>query len=160
MENKKVSHCLIVAGALALLGGAFLFFVYAPLAALECRDTYPELRHLFWPGLISLWCIALLYCAAMADFFRITVRIGRDESFCRANARGLSRIALFMGLAGLAWLLLLLLPPLIWQVQYGPAFLALLLAAAASFAMGILAWALGKLLFRAVQLKEENDLTV
>ena len=36
----------------------------------------------------------------------------------------------------------------------------MLLAAVASFAMGMLAWALGRLLTRAVQYKEENDLTV
>ena len=37
---------------------------------------------------------------------------------------------------------------------------SMLLAAVASFSMGMLAWALGRLLTRAVQYKEENDLTI
>ena len=160
MEQKKVSRCLIMAGALAALCGGFLFFVYAPIAAGQCREMYPELAHLYLPGLLAVEAIGLTYAGAMAEYFRIVVRIGQDRSFCRENARGLSRIARFMAAAGFLWALLLILPPLIWQVQYGAALFAMLLAAAASFAMGVLAWGLGKLLARAVALKEENDLTV
>ena len=49
---------------------------------------------------------------------------------------------------------------LIYRINIGPSYLIFLLAAMASFALGLLAWALGKLLARAVKLKEENDLTV
>ncbi|MDO5327933.1 MAG: DUF2975 domain-containing protein [Clostridia bacterium] len=160
MEHRKVSGLLIGAGMLATLGGAGLFLLYAPLVANECRTMYPELAFLFWPGLIYLWIIAAFYCAAMAEYFRVCVRIGQDQSFCAQNALGLSRIALCMNIAGSLWVLLSFLPGLIWGIAIGPVFLIFLLAAAASFALGILAWALGRLLSRAVKLKEENDLTV
>ncbi len=160
MEHRKVSGLLIGAGMLATLGGAGLFLLYAPLVANECRTMYPELAFLFWPGLIYLWIIAAFYCAAMAEYFRVCVRIGQDQSFCAENAHGLSRIALCMNIAGGLWVLLSFLPGLIWSIAIGPVFLIFLLAAAASFALGILAWALGRLLSRAVKLKEENDLTV
>ena len=68
--------------------------------------------------------------------------------------------ALQVILALIPTLLGIVLPWLIWQVRVGPAWVAMLLAAVASFAMGMLAWALGRLLTRAVQYKEENDLTV
>lgn len=160
MEHRKVSGLLIAAGILATLGGAFLFLLYAPVIANECRDLYPELAFLFWPGLVYLWIIALSYCAAMIEYFRVCVRIGQDRSFCPENAKSLGRIALFMCAAGMLWVLMTVLPGIIWRIDIGPVFLVFLLAAMASFAMSVLAWALGKLLSRAVRLKEENDLTV
>ena len=160
MSQKNISRVLIAAGAAAMAGGCFLFFVYGPAMAMECRDTYPELGFLFWPGLIWLLAIGLMYLAAMIDYFRIVLNIGRERSFVPENARGLGRIAKWLCAAGALWLLGIVLPGLIWQVELGPAWIALLLAALASFAMGMLAWALGRLLTRAVQYKEENDLTV
>ena len=160
MEHRKVSGLLIAAGIVAFLGGASLFLLYAPLAANECRTAYPEFAHLFWPGLIYVWIIGLCYCAAMVEYFRVSARIGQDRSFCAENAKSLRRIALFLGAACVLWALLVFLPGLILRISIGPVFLVFLLAAAASASMGILAWALGRLLDRATKYKEENDLTV
>ena len=160
MDQKKISRVLIAAGAIAAAAGIFLFFIYGTAAAISCRDAFPELKHLFWPGLIWLWAIGLCYLAAMAEYFRIVLNIGKDRSFVPENARGLSRIAGWMGAAGVLWLLAEVLPGLIWGVRLGAGWLGVLLAAVASFAMAMLAWGLGRLLARAVQLKEENYLTV
>lgn len=160
MEQSKVSWYLIGAGVLAALGGLFLLLAVGPALANACRISYPEWAHLYWPGLIYLWIIGLVYAWAMAEYFRIVRRIGKDQSFCRENARGLARIALSMWIAGGLWIMGIWLPRMIWGLPMGPAVLYLLLAAMASAAMGVLAWGLGKLLHRAVVLKEENDLTV
>ena len=160
MDQKKISWVLLAAGTIAAVAGVFLFFVYGTAVALSCRDSFPEVAFLFWPGLIWLWVIGLTYLAAMYHYFRIVLNIGKDRSFTPENARGLMRIAFWMCLAGALWLLGEILPRLVWGIVLGAGWLALLLAAAASFAMGLLAWALGKLLARAVQIKEENDLTV
>lgn len=160
MEQKRVSAALTVAGSLATLGGVLVFFVFVPILADECRSMYPELARLYWPGLIGMWSIAAAYLAAMVFYFRIVARIGKDQSFCRANARELGWIARCLGAAGCLWILAIFLPGLVWQADIGPVWLWLFLAAAASFAMGVLAWGLGRLLQRAVSLKEENDLTV
>ena len=160
MEHRKVSNLLIGAGSLATLGGCFLFFVEGTVMAREYRDMYPELAHLYWPGLIYIWVIGLVYCCAMAEYFLISARIGQDRSFCRENARDLKRIALLMILAGALWALAAVLPAWIEGIQLGPAFLLFLLASLASLALGLLAWGLSRLLRRAVEMKEENDLTV
>ena len=160
MDHKKVSWVLLAAGAIAAVAGIFLFFVYGTAVAFSCRDAFPELAFLLWPGLIWLWVIGLTYLAAMYCYFRIVLNIGKDRSFIPENARGLACIAFCMCAAGVLWLLGEILPGLIWGIVLGAGWLGLLLAAMASFAMGLLAWALGKLLARAVQLKEENDLTV
>ena len=165
MSHRRISHVLIAAGALATAAMLFLFFVYGPLAAVQCREEYrtaePAAERLFWPGLCWLMALGLTYCAAMYRYFRIVINIGRNRSFTMDNVRGLGVIAVLLGAAAV---LLLLTYPIAWLISglsLGPApWLALTLGAAASGAMGMLAWALGKLLLRAVQLKEENDLTV
>ena len=160
VEHRRVSIALTAAGALAAAGGLLVFFVFAPGMASNCREAFPDLAFLFWPGLISVWIIAAVYLAAMVFYFRIVHRIGKDRSFCTENAREMRFIACCMGTAGLLWLLVLLLPHLIWHIHFGPAWLWFIMASLASFAVAILAWGLGFLLRRAVSFKEENDLTI
>ena len=160
MEHRRVSYWLMGAGALATAAIALVFFLFAPVTALSYRDAYPALAHLFWPGLAFVWCIGLLYGAAMIEYFRVCRRVGQDRSFCMENAVGLARIALLLAAAGGLWLAgmgLALLQP---GIHFAPWCLWLLLACAASLAMAVLAWGLGRLLRRAVEIKEDNDLTV
>ncbi len=159
MEHRKVSRLLMLAGVIAVLGGGYLFFVDAPMAALRYRELMPEYAYLFIPALVFLWVIGLIYLAAMADYFRVCRRIGQDRSFCPENDRSLSRIARLLIGAAAIWLLgiplglLLGLGIGVWMAVFA-------LAAAASAAMGMLALGLSRLLKRATEMKEENDLTV
>ena len=160
MEHKRVSVALTAAGVLAVLGGLLVFFVFAPIAGINSRASYPELAFLFWPALAALWVIASVYLAAMVFYFRIVSRIGKDQSFCAANAQDMRRIACCMAAAGFLWLLAAFLPEILWKISLGPVVLGFVLASVASFAVAILAWGLGRLLWRAVFFKEENDLTI
>ena len=54
MDQKKISRVLVAAGAVAMAAGIFLFFIYGPRMASECRTAYPELAGMFWPGLVWL----------------------------------------------------------------------------------------------------------
>ena len=159
MEHRKVSRLLMLAGVIAVLGGGYLFFVDAPMASLRYRELMPEYAYLFIPALVFLWVIGLIYLAAMADYFRVCRRIGQDRSFCPENERSLSRIARLLIGAAAIWLLgiplglLLGLGIGVWTAVFA-------LAAAASAAMGMLALGLSRLLKRATEMKEENDLTV
>ncbi|MBR0218883.1 MAG: DUF2975 domain-containing protein, partial [Clostridia bacterium] len=105
MEHRKVSRLLILAGVIAVLGGGYLFFVDAPMAALRYRELMPEYAYLFIPALVFLWVIGLIYLAAMADYFRVCRRIGQDRSFCPDNEKSLSRIARLLIGAAAIWLL-------------------------------------------------------
>lgn len=157
MEHKKVSRLLILAGAVAGVGGMITLFLLIPLAATETRNAYPELSGWFWPGLIYAWAVGALCLAALGEYLRISVRIGKNRSFCTENVRDMRMIAiLLLAAAGL----LLTGAVLVLAIGFGPVWLWLLLAAAACGAMAILAYALSRLLNRAVQLQEENDLTV
>ncbi len=160
MKHRRISQALTAAGALATLGGLFLFFAVAPIALRALCDVFPEQAGLYWPCLLMAWIVCAVYLIAMVLYFRIVARIGKNQSFCAANARDMGRIACCMGAAGILWVLIPLLLLLIWGVGLGVTWIRFVLAALASFAMGILAWGLARLLQGAVSLKEENDLTV
>ena len=157
MEHKRISWYLLGAGAAAGLGLLAIFLGFLPELILW--------RRLFMPGyvlgliLAAMCSLAILYGLALYEYMGICIRIGRNQSFCRNNARGLTRISRYLFLAAGVWLLgqgAALLP----DVGPGSWWVSFLLCAVASGAMGVLSWAIGKLLSRAVQLQEENDLTV
>ena len=157
MEHRKVSTILIIAGALAAAGGAALMLGFAPAGMAQVRAGYPALAWLFWPGLLFIWLVGGLCAGALWQYFRISLRIGAGKSFCQANARDMARIArLLFDAAGLV----LAASAALLLFGLGPIWLSLLLISMAIGAMGLLAYALSRLLSRAVQLQEESDLTV
>ena len=156
IEHKKISRCLLGAGIAAGIGGCTVFLIYL-LGMIQNRFFFPA--YLFWLIVAGMCGLALFYGLALWEYLCICVRIGNNQSFCRENARGLGRISLHLFLAAGVWLLAqgaALLP----DVGPGGWWVSFFLFALASAAMGVLSWAIGKLLSRAVQLQEENDLTV
>ena len=157
MEHRKVSGILIAAGVMAAAGGAAVMLGFAPAGMAQVREAYPALAWVFWPGLLFIWLVGGLCAGALWQYFRISVRIGAGKSFCAANARDMARIAaLLFDAAGLV----LAASGALLIFGLGPIWLFLLLIGMAIGAMGLLAYALSRLLARAVQLQEENDLTV
>ena len=155
MEQKRISRFLLLAGWAAMAGLAVVFLGFIPITLWSARA---------WLG---GWAAALgtayalgiggLYFGALRLYMTICRRIGQGRSFCAENAAGLDRIGrLLLAAAGL-WLL--------GEAGYAVADLGIAglyfpLLALASAALGVLAWALGRLLRHAVRLQEENDWTV
>ena len=142
MEQKRISRFLLLAGGAAMAGLAVVFLGFIPITLWSARA---------WLG---GWAAALgtayalgiggLYFGALRLYMTICRRIGQGCSFCAENAAGLW----LLGEAGYA------------VADLGIAGLYFPLLALASAALGVLAWALGRLLRHAVRLQEENDLTV
>lgn len=156
MEHKKISWWLLGAGGAAIAGAGCIFLVYL-LGIVQMRSFMPA--YILLLILIGMCGLAALYGLALYEYMRICIRIGKNRSFCRENARGLSRISRYLFQAAGVWILAqgaALLP----QVGPGSWWISFFLFAVASAAMGVLSWAMGKLLSRAVELQEENDLTV
>ena len=159
MEHKRLSRLLIFAGVLAILGCAFVFLLALPLTAWGYYVFVPEVQVLFWPSLVWFLGVGALSFCALWQYMRICRRIGENKSFCRENAKGLKTIAhLLFGCAGMlmAYCVVAVHP----LVPFGPQLLGCVLAAMAYLAMGLLAWALHRLIRHAVMLQEENDLTI
>lgn len=157
MNHKRLSHLLIASGAVAAAGLGVLFLVYVPLAGRKLRDIGAIWRGLFWPALAYIWVIGGLYMAAMWQYFRISLRIGLDRSFCAENAAGLRRISCLLLLAALLWCVPMLAALCVAAGAYA---LMFLLAAMASAALGGLAYVLGVMVRQAAQLQEDSELTI
>ena len=160
MNQKRIARFLMAAGGMAGLGIIIVFGIFLPVIAGELKAMYPEYAPLYWPGLIGLWCAAAFFLLGLWEYFRVCARIGREHSFCRDNARSLARIALYMTLDGVLFLGAMFAPGLVFHLDIGPAWILFFLCALASFALGILAWGLGRMVQKAAAIQEENDLTV
>lgn len=151
MEHRSVSHILLFAGA-----------VIALVAAIVLLGVFP---YLLWASggraFLRILCTAgdaVLTVAVFSALYRYVLicrEIGNDRSFCRENAGNMERISRLLWICA-AVLGLLAIPVsfllVIWPV--------LLIAAVGSGGLGVIAYALARLLQHAASLQEENDLTV
>ena len=160
MKQRTISHILMAGGAVAGLGIILVFGVFVPVIANECRTMYPELAYLYWPGLIGMWLIGAMFLMGLWEYFRVCIRIGDDQSFSVGNVSSLRRIALYMAVSGALWIGAAFGPGLVFHADVGPIWIYFFLFAMAGFALALLAWGLSLLLRRAVEIQEENDLTV
>lgn len=157
---KKESIWLLIAGIAAGIGVLFVAFIYVPVIAGECREMYPEYAALYWPGLAGIWAITALFLLGLWEYFRVCLRIGQDRSFCMENVKSLRRITGCMAAMAVLFLLAIFAPGVLFHLDIGPVFLVFLLCAMACAALALLSHGLSRLLKRAVEIKEENDLTV
>ena len=159
MEHKKLSRYLLAAGIIASAGAGGIFLIYLLGMISVAIDPASPYAYLAFAAMAGMIALAILYGLALQEYFCICLRIGKNRSFCQENAKGLHRIFQFFLSAALLWLAAefsAFLPGMAWGIWN----IAFLLFAMASAAMGILAYALGKLLKRATQLQEENELTI
>ena len=173
MNQKQISHLLIAAGVIAALGILAGAALYAPELAQEsllilspanadpaqADEIAHRLEWLYWTGLSGVWGAALIFYLALFEYFRVSVRIGQDRSFCPENVKSLRHIAICLAADAALWLIAIFVPG-IFGFPVGPAFLVFLLISMANAALSLLAWCLGRLLNRAVTIQQENDLTV
>lgn len=139
--------------------GAVFFFLLVPILAGEMKREYPQAAFLYLPGLVYSCVIAIGCYAILYQFWTVCREIGRDNSFSKENAaafKKISRLAVvlagiwFVGLAGLI---------LLKVIQPG-IMLCMIFAIFVSFAVAICAAALSHLVWKAYELKQENELTI
>lgn len=139
--------------------GIIFFFILVPMLAGEMRRGYPEAAFLYWPGLVYNFVIAAGCYAILFQFWTVCREIGRDNSFSSENAevfKRISRIAVvmavlwFAGLAGLT---------MIHYMQPG-IMLLMVFAVFVSAAVAICAAALSHLIWKAYEMRRENELTI
>ena len=152
-------------GLVRTLKGVILFL--ALMAAFCYVEVFPHSIHdLGWdletawlvtPGIVAVSVSAIPIAIALALFWMICTEIGRDNSFCRKNAKLLSGIG-FCALidtgycaVGTVTLEFLVGSP-VWLLGLGVCVVGLAIALAA--------FLLSHLVLKAADLKSENDLTI
>jgi hypothetical protein len=159
MKQKELSVWLRVVVVLIGVAVVFLGAVFLPMLGGEAAGMNPELSWLFWPCLLYLWATILPVLAALVLAWLIFAEIGRDNSFCMANARRLraiSILALVDTLLYIVWMVGLgLLGVLHPSVLIGSVCIVFM---GVGFTVG--AAALSHLAQKAAALKDENDLVI
>ena len=159
MQQTEVSKWLKTITILTGIAGLVFFLVVMPILAHDVAAMYPEAAYLMWPGMIYGWGIGVLCYAILYQFWGVCVEIGRDNSFSRENAaafRRISRLAValaelwFGGVVFLAFVRCL-----------GPAFaIFMVLIALICLVVAVLAAALSHLVYKAYEMRRENELTI
>ncbi len=143
---------LFLAG-MAALGYGVIF----PYNISEVGLDFPDLAWLVKPGIAAVSVSAIPIAIALVLFWRICTDIGRDNSFCQANARRLSGIG-FCALVDTAYCMvgtvtavfLVGSPIWIWGVA----------ASVLGVGIAVAAFLLSHLVLKAAALKEDSDLTI
>ena len=135
---------------------AVCYLVIFPQRVQEAGGMY-NMEWIVTPGIAAVSLSAIPVAIALALFWRICTEIGRDNSFCRRNARWLSGIGFCALLdtgycaVGTVTIELLVGSP-IWILGMGVCMVGLAIALAA--------FLLSHLVLKAAELKDENDLTI
>lgn len=158
MEQIRIAKGLKLCTFAAFFLVTLFFFWYVPIAVGDlARD--PAVAWLKWPGLCGMWLIGLLCYFALALFWGICTRIGKDDSFCLENARAMKRIGLLaFGTGGLILLGCVFLG--CTGALSGALCVLSFFVICAACGIGVICFALSALIRNAAKLKEENDLTI
>ena len=119
----------------------------------------PELAYLAWPCLALFWLGLIVVAIALGYGWKIFGEIGRDNSFCRENARRLRAISL-LALADTSLCVLSILLLLLLNALHPGVLLLMLLIAVIGAGVTAAAAALSHLTLKASQFQDENDLTI
>ncbi|MCI8446916.1 MAG: DUF2975 domain-containing protein [Eubacterium sp.] len=159
MKQSEIAKWLkLITWAIGILGAVFFFFLM-PILAEEMKRGFPEAAYLYWPGLVYGYVIAAGCYAILFQFWTVCREIGRDNSFSKENAAAFKKISTlalvlagvwFAGFAGL----------IVIRCVQPALMLFIIFAIFLSFVVAICAAALSHLVWKAYELKQENELTI
>ena len=159
MQQGQVAKWLKGITVLTGIAGLLFFLWVMPVMAESIVEAYPKAAHLKWPGIIYGWGIGVICYAILYQFWRVCVQIGRDNSFSEENSRSfaqISRLAVLMAVIWFAGVVFLA------AVKYlGPAIgIFMILVAFICIVAAVLSAALSHLIYKAYEMRQENDLTI
>lgn len=139
--------------------GAVFFFFLVPMLAGQMRQNYPEAAFLYWPGLLYSFLIAAGCYAVLYQFWTVCLEIGNDRSFSKENASAFKRISGIAVVLAVVWFAGIVGLAVLRCIQFG-ILIFMVFAVFISFAVAICAAALSHLVYKAYELKQDNELTI
>lgn len=140
--------------------GLITCFALIPFIGNELISQKGEIyRDWYYPWLFLCWAVAAPCYYILFQFWGIVKEIGNDNAFCRENVERLKKISQSAILA----FVILFLGNTIYFIkgwnQLG-SFLLCMVIACAGFVLSVLSSALSHLVYKAVVLQEESELTI
>lgn len=143
---------------IAIMGVLFFAWIM-PVTADTYRIAVPELAFLYWPGMIYGWTIGAGCYAILFQFWNVCTQIGKDNSFSMENVKSFQRISRIAAGIGVIWFVGMLF--LAWNRWVNPAILVFMVVALfLCITVTIMAAALSHLVYKAYEMKQENELTI
>lgn len=159
MKQRELSLLLKAAIVVTALVTLLLLSLFAVSMANDMRRSAPEFAQLYWPCLIFLWASSLPFWAALVLGWRISDDMGRNNSFCQANARRLKWVC-WLALVEAAIYLGAFVALLVTAIGSPGIMFLLLFTILAGLVVAVIAAILSHLVDKAVALQQESDLTV
>lgn len=159
MKQKSLSGWLKVITVGMALIGAVLYFAVFPFLGNDAVQQYPEYSNWFYPWIIFLWLTAVPCYSVLILVWKIAGNIGKDNSFCKENAVMMKNISVLAAIdssfffAGniLYWLI---------GFNHPSILLASFFVVFIGVSFSVAAAVLSHLIYKAADMKEENDLTI
>lgn len=152
MKHASLSRLLLWAGAAVAAAAAFVLLVYLPCSSVSIDGSIAAKLGFLLADLGGAFCLF----DALFRYGRICRRVGDNRSFCRENVSDMGKIARLMFACGLMSLLMAVPAGFL----FGRVWFDCVLACLGCAGLGVIAYALACLLRGAVELQEENELTV
>jgi hypothetical protein len=134
-----------------LLLGVAIIWLGLPVILKQCFDAYAwTTGENYWFLLVFLWVTGLLYLAIVYELRKMLKRLDEKEPFCRKNVKSLKKIAM---------LALVIAAIYIVKIVFYISFLTIIVALVALL-VGLFALILAEVFRQAIEVKEENDLTI
>lgn len=145
--------------AVSFTMGAVFCFGICPRIGKQFVDAYPDVSYLFWPCLIFVWATAVPFVAALVQSWKICNAVQRGQAFCSQNAARLKHIS-FMAFSECILYFAMLTFLAISDLLHPAVLLLILVILCIGFAAAISSAVLSHLTAKAVNLQDENDLTI
>lgn len=149
----KLIIVLVAVCALAIYLGVF------PIVGRNIALLNPEFSHCFWPWMAFIWSTAIPCYAALGFCWAVAAKIGKDASFCMANASYLRSIAILAAIDSV-WFLIGNVVLLCLNMSHPGIALGSTIVVAFGVAVSVAAAVLSHLIQKAAALQEQNDLTI
>jgi len=153
--SKWIKAVIIGAG----ICGTVIYFYAFPFWGNDIVDANPEFSICYWPWLLFLWITSIPCYGTLVCGWKIADEIGKDNSFCSKNANLLKLISIFAAsdstfffIGNIIFLLL--------NMNHPGIVLLAFLVVFAGIAITVTAASLSHLVYKAVQICEENELTI
>ena len=159
MKQKGLSILLkiIIVGAAVVVLLVYVWIL--PVMAVETAETAPAYSLWLRPCLIFVELTAVPVIAAIVLAWKIAANIGKDKSFCAANAEMLKAISI-LAIADTAYFFIGNMALISVNVYSPPLFLALLFITFVGTVITVCAAVLSHLVRKAADLQEQSDLTI
>lgn len=159
MNQLKLSKWLkaVIIGS-GICGTVIYFYVF-PFWGKDIVTSNPEFSSWYWPWLIFLWITSIPCYATLVCSWKIAKEIRENNSFCIENANLLKLISIFAA-SDSAFLFAGNIVFLLLNINHPGIVLLSFFIVFAGIAVTVTAASLSHLVFKAAQLREENELTI